>query len=126
MARERLDRIIIKDLLLRCVVGINPEERVHKQDVVVTVVLYADLSKSAASDDIDDTVNYKTIKDEIVALVEGSSFLLVEKLAQRIADVCLKNRLVEGARVRVEKPGALRFARSVGVELFRRRMSEAS
>ncbi len=126
MARERLDRIIIKDLLLRCIVGINPEERVHKQDVVVTVVLYADLSKSAASDDIDDTVNYKTIKDEIVALVEGSSYFLVEKLAQRIADVCLKNRLVEGARVRVEKPGALRFARSVGVELFRRRMSGSS
>ncbi len=120
----RLDRLVISDLLLRCIVGINPEERTHKQDVVINLTLYADLSRSAQSDSIEDTVNYKTIKNEVVAMVESSSYLLVEKLAAKIAEICLRVPLVEAAWVRVEKPGALRFARSVGVELLRRRRAE--
>lgn len=121
MELETLDKILIKDLLLRCIVGINPDERVHKQDVVINLILYADLSQSAQSDDINDTVNYKTIKNDVVAMVEGSQYLLVEKLAGRIAEISLSNPRVEAAWVRVEKPGALRFARSVGVELLRRK-----
>ena len=117
----RLDRLVISDLLLRCIVGINPEERTHKQDIVINLALYADLSRSAQSDAIEDTVNYKTIKNEVVAMVESSSYFLVERLAARIAEICLSVPLVEAAWVRVEKPGALRFARSVGVELLRRR-----
>jgi len=116
-----LDKIFIRDLLLRCVIGINPEERLNKQDVLINLVLYVDLSKPAASDSIEDTVNYKTIKDGIIELVESSSFLLVERLVGRIAELCLEAPLVQAVRVSVEKPGALRFARSVGVELFRRR-----
>jgi len=119
----RLDRLVISDLLLRCIVGINPDERTHKQDVVINLALYADLSRSAESDSIEDTVNYKTIKNEVVAMVESSSYSLVERLAAKIAEICLRTPLVEVAWVRVEKPGALRFARSVGVELLRCRRS---
>ncbi len=117
----QLDRLVISDLLLRCIVGINTEERTHKQDVVINIALYADLSRSAQSDSIEDTVNYKTIKNEVVAMVESSSSFLVERLAARIAEVCLRAPMVQAAWVKVEKPGALRFARSVGVELLRGR-----
>ncbi len=120
-----LDQIRIEDLLLRCIVGINPDERENKQDVVLNITLFADLTKAAASDDIDDTVNYRTIKNQVIELVESSSFYLVEKLAGEIARVCLRNDLIEAVRVSVEKPGALRFARSVGVEIMRFRESPA-
>ena len=115
------DRIYIKDLLLRCIVGINKEEREKKQDVIINIELHADLAEAGKSDSIDDTVNYKTLKDNVVTLVESSSFFLIEKMAEEIVAVCLTYEGVEAAKVLVEKPGALRFARTVGVEIFRAR-----
>ena len=116
-----LDRIFIRDLLLRCILGINPEERVKKRDVIINITLYADLAPPSESDSIDDTVDYRGIKDTVVNLVENSSFLLIESMAGAIADSCLAHPLVQAARVCVDKPGALRFARSVAVEVFRYR-----
>jgi FolB domain-containing protein len=116
-----LDEISIKDLLLRTIIGINDEERRNRQDVLINVTLWADLQPAGTSDDIADAVNYRTITKRIVQLVEGSQFYLVEKLATEIATICLDNPRVERARVSVEKPGALRFARSVGVAIERDR-----
>jgi FolB domain-containing protein len=116
-----LDRIFITDLLLRCIIGINPEEREKKQDVIINISLFADLSASCHSDDIKDTVDYKTIKTKVIDLVEVSSFGLVEKMAEEIAGICLADSKVLKASVRIEKPGALRFAKSVGVEITRSR-----
>lgn len=121
MERDELDCIHIKDLFLRCIIGINPDERTKKQDVLINVTLYADLSSAGQSDRMEDTVNYKQIKNRIVEMVEHSSFFLVERLAERIAEICLEDPGVHYARVLVEKPGALRFARSVGVEIVRPR-----
>ncbi|MGI6375765.1 MAG: dihydroneopterin aldolase [Anaerolineae bacterium] len=115
------DRIIIRDLLLRAIIGINPGERTNLQDVLINVELEADLRPAGASDDIDDALNYRTIAKRIAKLVDGSRYYLVEKLAAEIAALCLEDPRVDVARVRVEKPGALRFARSVGVEIERRR-----
>jgi dihydroneopterin aldolase/2-amino-4-hydroxy-6-hydroxymethyldihydropteridine diphosphokinase len=115
------DQIQIRDLLLRTIVGINEEERRNRQDVLINVVLYADTRAAGASDDIEDAVNYRTITKRIIDLVEGSRFYLVEKMAAEIAALCLEDSRVGRARVRVEKPGALRFARSVGVEIERTR-----
>jgi len=78
------------------------------------------LRTAGLSDDIDDAVNYRTIAKRIVDLVDGSTYYLVEKLAAEVAASCLQDPRVLVARVRVEKPGALRFARSVGVEIERR------
>ncbi len=117
---DNLDRIHIRDLRARCIVGINPDERVNKQDVVVNITLYADLRKAGQSDDIADTVDYKAVKKKVLALIESSTFLLVERLADAIAEACLVQAGVKRARVLVEKPAALRFARTVGVEIFRR------
>ena len=119
MIDKPLDKITITDLLIRCIVGINEEERVKKQDVVINLALYADLSKSCESDKIEDTVDYRTIKLSVMALVENSSYFLVEKLAEEISKVCLKDPKVKKTVVRVEKPGALRFAKNVGIEITR-------
>ena len=115
------DKIKIKDLLLRCIIGINDDERIIKQDVVINITLYCDLSISGSSDSISDTVNYKKIKNRIVTIVENSSYYLIEKLAQAIADICLENSLIEKVIVSVDKPGVLRFAKSVSVEIERNR-----
>ena len=118
-APKELDRIHIRDLAARCIVGINPDERVNKQDVVINLTLHADLRKAGRTDDIADTVDYKAVKQKVLALVEGSSFMLVERLAEAIAETCLAQPGVLRAEVLVEKPAALRFARTVGVEIVR-------
>jgi D-erythro-7,8-dihydroneopterin triphosphate epimerase len=114
-----LDRLHIQDLLVRCIVGINPEEREKEQDVIINVTLHADLSKACRSDDFADTIDYRSLKKRIMTAVEASADLLVERLAQRIADLCLDSPGVQRVRVRLDKPGALRFARSVAVEIDR-------
>jgi dihydroneopterin aldolase/D-erythro-7,8-dihydroneopterin triphosphate epimerase len=116
-----LDRIEIKDLLLRTIIGINDEERRNRQDVLINIVLYADTRAAGAADDIDEAVNYRTITKQVIQLVESSQFLLVEKMAAEIASICLGDPRVARVQVTVEKPGALRFARSVGVTIERER-----
>lgn len=118
---KALDRIYIRDLRLRCIVGIYPEERTNKQDVLINVTMWCDLRRAAETDQIEDTVNYKFVKKGIAALVEGSDYLLIERMAGAIADLCLKEAGVEQVQVTVDKPGALRFARSVAVEITRSR-----
>ncbi len=125
MADKRMDRIYVRDLVCRCIIGINPEERATKQDVTINIVLEADLSAACRTDDIADTVDYKQLKKNVLRMVEGSSFFLVERLAQRVADVCLECPMVLRARVTIDKPGALRFARSVAVEITRGKPDDA-
>lgn len=115
------DRIEIHDLLLRCIVGINESERSNKQDVLLNIVMWADLRRAAATDDIDAAVNYRTVTKQIVNMVEESSYFLVETLAERVAQICLGDQRVSQVQVTLEKPGALRFARSVGVTILRDR-----
>ena len=115
------DEIHIKDLLLRGIVGINKEEREKRQDILLNITLFADTSAAGRSDDIGDAVNYRTLTKRVIRMVEASSFFLVERLAAEVAELCLADPRVEAARVLVEKPGALRFARSVGVEIERTR-----
>ena len=113
------DRILISDLGVRCIIGVNDDERREKQDVLINLALSVDLSKAGKSDRFEDTVDYRAIKKEIVGMVENSNFHLVEALAEAIADICAKYPGVLSVQVRVEKPTALRFARSVGVEITR-------
>ncbi len=117
-----MDRIIIRDLLVRGIVGINPDERVNEQDVLINATLWADTRAAAASDDIADAVNYRTITKAMVAHIREGEPHLVERLAAELVAICLESdeRIAE-AEVTVEKPGALRFARSVGVTVRRTR-----
>ncbi|MCP4600392.1 MAG: dihydroneopterin aldolase [Proteobacteria bacterium] len=116
-----LDRIHIRDLQVRCIVGINDWERQKKQDVIINLTLYTDFLKAQASDRIEDSIDYKALKNRIVTKVEESEFFLVERLAGMVAEMCLADPRVQRVDVTVEKPGALRFARSVAVEITRTR-----
>ena len=116
------DCIEIRDLMVRAIVGINDEERVNRQDVVINLTIWSDLRDSGRTDDIDDTINYRTLAKLVIELVEESSFFLVEKLGTEIALLSLEfSGSIERVRVTVEKPGAIRFARSVGVTIERTR-----
>ncbi len=116
-----MDRILIRDLRVRCIVGVRDEERREKQDVTINLILYADLRKACRSDRLEDSVDYSALKKRILAMVEKSDFFLVEALSEAIAQLCLEERKVRRVRVEVEKPSALRFARSVGVRIMRSR-----
>jgi len=113
------DQIKITDLMLRAIIGINDWERVERQDVLLNITMFGDLSAAGESDQIEDTINYRTVTKQIIQHVESSKRFTVEALAADIARICLQEKGVRRARVRVEKPGALRFAESVGVEIER-------
>ena len=120
------DRIEIRDLMVRAIVGINDEERVNRQDGVINLTIWIDFRAAGRSDNIDDTINYRTLSKQVIEMVEGSSFFLVEKLADEIARLSLEfSESIERIRVSVEKPGAIRFARSVGVTIERTRGDES-
>lgn len=116
-----MDRILIKDLRVRCIIGVNPEERREKQEVLINVTLWADLRAAGKSDRFEDTVDYRRVKKQIYEMAEASEHFLVEALAERAAAICLEDERVQRVEVRVEKPAALRFARTVGVEIERGR-----
>ena len=120
-----LDRIFIRDLLVRGIVGINPDERRNRQDILVNVTMWADTRSAAASDEISDTVNYKTVSKAIIAHIEQGEPFLVERLAEELVRLCFESdSSIQAVELTVEKPGALRFARSVGLTIYRERKGE--
>ena len=121
MSTQPPDRILIRDLLVRGILGVNPEERRERQDILVNLWLDLDTSRAAASEDLADSVNYRTVAKRVIGRIESGSDLLVERLAEDLAALLLEEFPVVAVTVRVEKPGALRFAASVGVEITRRR-----
>ena len=116
------DKIIIKDLLVRGVVGIYDWERKIKQDILLNIVLEYDLRKAGETDKIEDTLNYKSLTKSIIKYVEDSDHYLVEALAKEIAKICVMDYNASQVTLRVEKPGALRFSDSVGIEIKRSRL----
>lgn len=122
-----LDQIHIRDLAVMGIIGINPEERVTRQEVVVNVTLWADTRQAADSDDIADAVNYRTIAKAMIAHIETAQPMLVERLVAELAGLCLHtDERIAQVEVTVEKPGALRHARSVGITIIRSRVAPDS
>ena len=116
-----MDIIFIRDLRIDTLIGIYDWERTRRQDVLINITLHADLTAAGKSDRMADTVDYEAIEQRVVAVVEQSSCLLIERLAERIAEVCLAHARTERVVVSVDKPGALPFTRSVAVEIVRDR-----
>jgi FolB domain-containing protein len=116
-----MDKIIIKNLLARGIIGVNDWERKHTQDILINVTLFTDTRRAAETDDIEDCVNYSTMSQKIMAHAESIGRSTVEALANDLAKLCLNERGVQQVIVRVEKPGAVRFVESVGVEVERSR-----
>jgi FolB domain-containing protein len=101
------------------VIGISEKERSQPQDIIVNIILYTDITNGGKTDDIENCVNYRTVAKAIIAHVEKTNRYTVESLAIDISVICLENPAVSKVRVRVEKPGAVRFSKSVGVEIVR-------
>lgn len=118
-----LDRIHIRDLSTVGIVGIKPDERVTPQEILINVTMWADTSGAAASDSIDDTVNYRTVAKAMIGHVRAGRPMLVERLAEELAQVALTtDKRVQEVELTVEKPSALRYARAVGVTIRRSRI----
>ena len=116
--------IRISDLRLRAIIGTNDWEREHKQDIVINITMEFDAAKASQSDNLTDTVNYKTITKKIIKEVEASEFFLLEKLTDTVLKIVMEHPMVTQATVRVDKPFALRFADSVSMELSAKRENE--
>ena len=114
-----MDQTFITDLVARGILGVNDSERDKPQEIRINIILYTDQSKAGKSDDIQDCVNYSTVAKKVIAHTETARRFTVEALAADLARLCLEEPGVIKVRVRVEKPGAVRFARSVGVEIER-------
>ncbi|HTB89796.1 MAG TPA: dihydroneopterin aldolase [Steroidobacteraceae bacterium] len=114
-----MDKIFIHALKTETIVGIFDWERQVKQTVVLDIEFSADIRKAAASDSIDDTLNYKAVAKRVLAFVEESSFHLVETLAEHVAMLILEDFAVSWVSLVLSKPGAIRNSRDVGVMLER-------
>ncbi len=115
------DTIFLSGLTAECIIGIWDWERKVRQKVVIDLEMSADIRKAAASDHIDDTLDYKQVSKRLLQFVESSQFQLVETLTDRIAQVILTEFDVSGVKVRLNKQGALRGSRDVGIVIERRR-----
>ncbi len=119
-----MDIIYLNDLRIDTVIGIFDWERRIKQTVSFDLEMGADIRKAAASDHIDDTLNYKAVAKRLIQFVGESEFQLVETLAERVAAILLEEFGVPWVRVRVNKQGAVRGARDVGVIIERGRRDD--
>jgi FolB domain-containing protein len=116
-----MDKVFIKDLLVRGVIGVNDWERKRPQDILINITVFTDTRRAAASDDVGESVDYSALARKIQAHAETAARLTVEALAGDLVKICLEQQGVQRAVVRVEKPGAVRFSKSVGVEIDRSR-----
>lgn len=114
-----MDIIYVHDLRIETIIGIYDWERQVKQTVVLDLDMGTDIAKAAASDSIEDTLNYKAVAKRLIGFVGDSEFQLVETLAERVADIVINEFRVAWLRLRVNKEGAVRGARDVGVVIER-------
>jgi dihydroneopterin aldolase len=115
-----MDKIFLSSLSVECIVGIWEWERRVKQTVIIDIEMAADIRKAAASDRIEDTVDYKKVAKRLLAFVAESQYHLVETLTEHIAQIVVTEFAVRWVKVRLNKQGAIRGARDVGIEIERR------
>lgn len=117
--KQKLDTLFINDLTIPCIIGVYENERQEKQNVIINLALSLDTKKAGKTDDVNDTVNYHDLALQVAEMVSNSHFFLLEKLAQAIADVCFRYKKVEQVTVRIEKPKAVKTAKSSAIEITR-------
>jgi D-erythro-7,8-dihydroneopterin triphosphate epimerase len=110
-------RIRVKDLRLRTFIGINEDEILNKQDVLINLTILYPAQQAVLDNDIDHALNYRTITKAVIQHVEGHRFALLERLTQELLDLVMGHAMVLYAEVEVDKPHALRFAESVSITL---------
>lgn len=113
--------IRIKNLLVRTIIGFNPEERVNRQDVIINIEIEVDVSRAVNTDHQDGIYNYKAITKTVITFVSESKYNLLEKLTHEVLELIMKDERVIWAKVEIDKLRALRFSDSVSIELEARR-----
>lgn len=121
MTKRQSDKIFIKDFLVRIRIGIDEVERATETDVLINIIMYTDTTKAAKTNDLGDAIDYRQIHGDILALVRKRPFVLIEHLAQEIADMTLAHPLIQTVQVTIEKPSILKYSKSAGVEIVRRK-----
>jgi len=116
-----MDKVLIKNLMARGIIGVNDWERKRAQNILINLTLFTDTRRAGETDNINDSVDYSKMSKKILAHAETVQRFTVEALANDLAKLCLEEKGVMKVIVRVEKPGAVRFAESVGVEVERSR-----
>lgn len=116
-----MDKVIIKNLLARGIIGVRDWERKRAQDIIINITLFTDTHRAAETDDINDCADYSEVTKKVQAHAESAARFTVEALANDLAGICLAQNNVQRVIVCVEKPNAVRFAESVGVEIERSR-----
>ena len=119
-----MDIIYLRDLRIETVIGVYDWEREIKQTVILDLDMATDIRQAAATDDIAHTLDYKSVAKRLISFVEQSEFQLVETLAERIAEIVLNEFDVPWLKLRVNKQGAVRGARDVGVVIERGNAAE--
>lgn len=119
-----MDKVIIINILARGIIGINQWEREKPQDMLINLELYSEVRRQDAPDTISECIDYSKVTKKVIQHAESARRFTVEALAEDIAHICLEDPKVLKTTVRVEKPGAVRFAQSVGVEIERSRTIE--
>ena len=109
--------LFIKNLTVRCIIGVHTDERAREQEIRMQLFLWTDIAKASHSDNLEDALDYSAIYKEVVERVEHSKFYLIERLAYEVATICLQHPLTRKAKVVIEKIGALEKAESSGIEL---------
>ena len=120
------DRIFLRGLAVDCIIGFIEWERRIKQTVLIDFEVPVDCRRAAQRDEVDDTLDYKKICKRVISFVEASQFKLVETMAQRLALMMLAEFSVEWVRLSINKPGAIRGSRDVGVSIVRTRADLAA
>lgn len=115
------DKIFLRGLEVECIIGFIDWERRVKQRVQIDLELPVDCARAAQSDDVVDTLDYKSVAKRVIAFVEASQFMLVETMAHRMAMLILEEFGIEWVRISINKPGAIRGSRDVGVAIERTR-----
>ena len=116
-----MDIIYLRDLRIDTIIGIYAWERRTRQTVIFDIEMGADITRAAQTDAIEDTLNYKAVAKRVISFVENSDCQLIETLAERVADIVLREFNVPWLRLSVNKLGAVRGVRDVGVIIERGR-----
>jgi len=114
-----LDTIFIEQLEIETVIGVYDWERRIRQRVCFDIEMAFDIRAAAATDDVEQTLDYKAVTKRVIAFVEDSSFELVETLAERVAQLILAEFDVQRVALKLNKPLALRGAQGVGIRITR-------
>jgi dihydroneopterin aldolase len=119
--KAAVDTIFLRGLEVECIIGFIDWERRVKQTIVIDVELPVDCRRASIRDEVEDTLDYKKVAKRVIAFVEASEFKLVETLAHRLALIVIDEFGLEWIRLSVNKPGAIRGSRDVGVTIERTR-----